>query len=586
MSLLSASIDLASNVGDIFANSKEDDVMIYTDNSSQNILLGVVQNSNSSLTISSNITTFNGNVAFNNALAIRGLKIMKLDGTTANVTQTSIYGFSNDNNGAVFYMPGTTANDSFRWFGNTTQYMKLDGTGTLWTSNLTTSNLSASNISTSNLSIFLLNSSNIVTSNLNTSNIWTSNINSTVINTSNVITSNVSTSVLQTGSTTRVDNTGNLTNIGSLSLSSQISANSTDTSLAPSYTWQGDTNTGIYHVGASQVGVTCGGVHTAAFSNNSLVVGTSSIPGYVSAGNLGMFRNKIINGDFSIWQRGTSFSPTSTQYVADRWYIGFNGTGGSRTVTRQSFTIGQTDVPGEPEFYLNMTQTTAAAGQVYTELSQRIEGVRTLAGKKVTVSFWAKSSSSSAINYHLGQMFGTGGSTGVNTSFVPVTLTTSWTRYTSVVDVPSISGKTIGADNYLAFYIKPVSTTTFNIDVALVQVEEGPIATPFEFRPYSIELQLCQRYYVQIGGTATNDVSLLGYGGGAGQNIGGTISLPVEMRKVGIATKIGTWQTTNCGQPGHFNGTRSLYLAAQVLGVGEARFQSAIDAYYTISAEL
>ena len=28
-----------------------------------------------------------------------------------------------------------------------------------------------------------------------------------------------------------------------------------------------------------------------------------------------------------------------------------------------------------------------------------------------------------------------------------------------------------------------------------VQMEKGTMATPFEFRPYQVELQLCQRYY-------------------------------------------------------------------------------------------
>lgn len=246
---LTASIDLASNMGDTFSNARDNDVMIYTDSNSQNILIGVVKNSNASLTISSNVTTFNGNVAFNNALAIRGLKIMKLDGTTANVTQTSIYGFSNDNNGAVFYMPGTSVNDSFRWFnGNNTQFMKLDGTGTLWTSNLTTSNLSASNISTSNFSTSnilcsnvntnIINSSNVSTSNVSSllfsvSNISGSNINTTIINSSNVGTSNMSSLLFSVSNISGSNINSRLVN------SSNVSTSNLNTTIMSATTYNG-----------------------------------------------------------------------------------------------------------------------------------------------------------------------------------------------------------------------------------------------------------------------------------------------------------------------------------------------------------
>ena len=56
-------------------------------------------------------------------------------------------------------------------------------------------------------------------------------------------------------------------------------------------------------------------------------------------------KNKIINGDFGIWQRGTSFSnPANGAYTADRWTIGHNGTGATRTVSQQSFTAGTAQI--------------------------------------------------------------------------------------------------------------------------------------------------------------------------------------------------------------------------------------------------
>jgi hypothetical protein len=39
------------------------------------------------------------------------------------------------------------------------------------------------------------------------------------------------------------------------------------------------------------------------------------------------------------------------------------------------------------------------------------------------------------------------------------------------------------------------STINNNLSITDVQVEEGPVATPFERRSYGQELALCQRYY-------------------------------------------------------------------------------------------
>ena len=42
----------------------------------------------------------------------------------------------------------------------------------------------------------------------------------------------------------------------------------------------------------------------------------------------------------------------------------------------------------------------------------------------------------------------------------------------------------------------PANIHTF--DIAQVQVEPGPVATPFERRPIGTELALCQRYYENV----------------------------------------------------------------------------------------
>ena len=46
-----------------------------------------------------------------------------------------------------------------------------------------------------------------------------------------------------------------------------------------------------------------------------------------------------------------------------------------------------------------------------------------------------------------------------------------------------------------------------------IQLEKGSVATPFEFRPYPLELQLCQRYYeVLANDMPGNDIPIGAYG--------------------------------------------------------------------------
>ena len=129
-------------------------------------------------------------------------------------------------------------------------------------------------------------------------------------------------------------------------------------------------------------------------------------------GPLAGFRNAIINGNFDQWQRGTSFaSPVSGTYTADRWVLRFDGTGATRTISQQAFTLGQTDVPNEPEYFLRFDQSVAGSGGTFNVIEQRIEGVRKFAGKQVTLSFYAKCGLFIQMpNLRIIQNFGTGGS--------------------------------------------------------------------------------------------------------------------------------------------------------------------------------
>jgi hypothetical protein len=228
----------------------------------------------------------------------------------------------------------------------------------------------------------------------------------------------------------------------------------------------------------------------------------------INNGPLAGMRNAIINGNFDHWQRGTSF--TGNEYGADRW--GHARVGTTHTATRQAFTLGQTAVPGEPTYFCRTVVVTSSGASNYAILVQRIEDVRTFAGQQVTISFWAKVDSTKNIAVELVQDFGTGGSPSAQVRAIgttKVSIGTSWQKVTVTATVPSISGKTLGTngDSHLALTLWFDAGSNWNtstdslgqqsgtFEIAQVQVEPGPVDTPFERRPIGVEFSLCERYY-------------------------------------------------------------------------------------------
>ena len=229
------------------------------------------------------------------------------------------------------------------------------------------------------------------------------------------------------------------------------------------------------------------------------------------------FRNAIINGGFDIWQRGGG-AFTTAGLTADRW--GVASTGSTFSISRQSFAPGNAIAGQEPAyFYRNIVTSSAGAGN-FVLAYQTLESVRSFAGQTVTVSFWAKADATKKLASEFRQVFGTGGSPtatvfdiGVN----QVTLSTSWQRFSYTVAIPSISGATLGTNGddtlRLSFWFDAGST--FNsrtnsmgqqsgtFDIWGVQIEPGPVETPFERRPISAELAMCQRFYYRVSQTGS-----------------------------------------------------------------------------------
>ena len=205
-------------------------------------------------------------------------------------------------------------------------------------------------------------------------------------------------------------------------------------------------------------------------------------------------RNVIINGNFDIWQRGTSF--TATGYTADRWYAIASGTG-TTTISQQSFTLGQTDIPNEPKYYLRIAKSSGATSGDY--LSSKNESVRTFAGQATVISFYAKASAATTLTPTIRQNFGTGGSpSSVNdVAKSDISVTTSWQKFTITHTFDSISGKTLGTsgNDHIELFFNIQNGAGDSVDFAQFQWEKGSVATDFEVRPIGEELELCQRYF-------------------------------------------------------------------------------------------
>ena len=257
--------------------------------------------------------------------------------------------------------------------------------------------------------------------------------------------------------------------------------------------------------------------------------GAAGSTGAAGADGAAVGRNRFINGNFDVWQRGTSFSASA--YAADRWKNGYGG-GNATVFSQQSFTLGQTDVPNNPEFYSRLVTTSANSAGSYATLNQKIEDVRTFSGQTVTISFWAKADSVKNIAIEPYQNFGTGGSPSSSVLVTPqkFALSTAWTKYTKTFTIPSITGKTIGTDAndflQIAFWLEAGSTFNSRTDTlgnqngtfefAQLQIEKGSSATDFEHKSIGETTRECNRYFV--GGTGNSlHIGAGGYATGSGQ---------------------------------------------------------------------
>jgi len=206
----------------------------------------------------------------------------------------------------------------------------------------------------------------------------------------------------------------------------------------------------------------------------------------INNGEVASRRNQLLNGAFTVWQKGASDFP-------DTWIsVGTSGT--TPTPTRESHTIGQTDVPGGGEHYFRWKAAGTSSGQPI--IGTGIEDVRTLANRASVLSFYARADVSRTLQVRITQSFGSGGSSFAIGGITSFSVTTAWTKFSVALTPTTISGKTVGAGSYLGLRFYGVNgVTDQHFDFDLIQWELGATATPFEHRGFAVERLLCSRYY-------------------------------------------------------------------------------------------
>jgi hypothetical protein len=260
-----------------------------------------------------------------------------------------------------------------------------------------------------------------------------------------------------------------------------------------------------------------------------------------TGGTTGMFRNKIINGDMRINQREVAVNTANTSFPVDRWCP--TGSISVATGTLYAYPINDpaslspSAQPRQQGFKNSIVFSAQTAVTVSTTgfilPMQRIEAHDMMDfgwcgsgfGSEITLSFWFRAKV--AANYSAAIVNTRASAQSYNTTFA-YNNEDVWQYVTIVIPPPPGTGAKWDADDNglgmevvigayegradrttaikgwstLGNYYYMVSGShnwpgTINnyIELTGVQLEKGTLATPFERRPYGMELQMCQRYY-------------------------------------------------------------------------------------------
>jgi hypothetical protein len=239
----------------------------------------------------------------------------------------------------------------------------------------------------------------------------------------------------------------------------------------------------------------------------------------LNGGPLSGTRNRIINGDFSVAQRGTSFVSAANNddaYTLDRWYILSDGND-AIDVTQETSTV-----PTNQKYAIALDVETVNKKFGIAQIIENVNCVG-LTGGNVTLSFKAKVSSTTKLDNVkaaivawsgtadtvTSDIISAWGAEGTNPTLIAnatyentpanLSVTTSYATYSLSANIDTAS-----TNNIIVFIWSDVTDTTAGdfLYITDVQLEPGTVATPFERRSYGQELALCQRYYEIFGPVA------------------------------------------------------------------------------------
>jgi hypothetical protein len=263
---------------------------------------------------------------------------------------------------------------------------------------------------------------------------------------------------------------------------------------------------------------------------------TATVNGQNITSSNTMGRNLIINGDFKVAQRGTSF--TSQGYSLDRWYHQLSG--GTSTTSQQTFALGS-EVAGCSNYLKQVTST----GANYCGLVYKVEDVKSIHQGKATFSFYAKGTNPAGGSFTVRLTRTSAGTTIFDTPLQStLTLTSTWQRFVYTFDVASFAGMgTIDNTSHLYISIHQADgdagTAAWELNLTGVQLENAEKVSTFDQRSYAEELAACQRYYYRFNSIGTSDERNIGFSRNT-SNCWVPYHFPVKMRANPVIETTGT----------------------------------------------